>query len=327
LLTIDLQSPWIYEVSGLFRFWGTMREINSILVTGATGGFGRAFIAHVLANNMTQRVCAFSRGEHAQADMRAHFNDDPRMRWMIGDVRDKDRLIRAMRGVDLVIHAAALKRIEVGFWNPEEMVKTNIGGALNVVEAARIAGVDRVVSLSTDKACEAISAYGHSKAMMESIMLAANETSGASGPRFSVTRFGNVWASPGSVVPKWAEMIRRGAREVPVSSPLATRFYLTMQEAVELVIGTAAHMQGGELAIPDLPAYQISDLVEAFGVEAKVVGLPKWEKLSEVMREGEPSSDARRLDVDFLRQAIFDATGFNGQCARWAGTQELKHAS
>lgn len=309
-----------------------MREINSILVTGATGGFGRAFVAHLLANDMAQRICIFSRGEHAQADMRAQINDDPRCRWMIGDVRDRDRLIRAMRvdhnrGVDLVIHAAALKRVEVGRWNPEEMVKTNIDGAINVVEAARIAGVDRVVALSTDKACESVSAYGHSKAMMESIVLAANETSGAGGPKFSVTRFGNVWASPGSVVPKWADMIRRGAREVPLSSPLATRFYISMQQAIELVIGCAGHMQGGELAIPTLPAYQMSDLVEAFGVEARIVGLPKWEKLHEVMREGEPSRDAERLDVDFLRQAIFEATGYNGQAARWAGMQELKHAS
>lgn len=304
-----------------------MREIGSILITGGTGGFGRAMSAHLLANEMAQRICIFSRGEHAQADMRAQLNDDPRLRWMIGDVRDRDRLIRAMQGVDLVVHAAALKRIEVGRWNPEEMVKTNIDGALNVVEAARIAHVDRVVALSTDKACESISAYGHSKAMMESIMLAANETSGAAGPKFSVTRFGNVWASPGSVVPKWADMIRRGAREVPVSSPLATRFYISMQQAIELVIGCAAHMHGGELAIPTLPAYSISSLVEAFGVEARVVGLPKWEKLHEVMREGEPSCDAERLDVDFLRQAIFEATGFNGQTARWAGMQELKHAS
>lgn len=304
-----------------------MREINSILVTGATGGFGRAFIAHVLANNMAQRICALSRGEHAQADMRAQLNDDPRMRWMIGDVRDRDRLIRAMQGVDLVIHAAALKRVEVGFWNPEEMVKTNIGGALNVVEAARIANVDRVVALSTDKAAESISAYGHSKAMMESIVLAANETSGARGPKFSVTRFGNVWCSPGSVVPKWVDLIRRGTREVPLSNPLATRFYISMQQAVELVVGCAAHARGGELAIPSMPAYQLSDLVEAFGVEAKVVGLPKWEKLHEVIREGEPSCDAERLSVEFLKQAIFDATGFDGVRARWVGTQELKHAS
>jgi UDP-N-acetylglucosamine 4,6-dehydratase/5-epimerase len=276
---------------------------------------------------MAQRICIFSRGEHSQADMREKLNDDPRCRWFIGDIRDRDRLIRAMCGVDLVIHAAALKRIEVGRWNPEEMVKTNIFGALNVVEAARIAGVDRVVALSTDKACESISAYGHSKAMMESIMLAANETSGARGPRFAVTRFGNVWASPGSVVPKWADMIRRGAREVPVSSPLATRFYISMKQAIELVIGCAAHMQGGELAIPTLPAYSVGDLVEAFGVEARITGLPKWEKLNEVMREGEPSCDAERLDVDFLRQAIFEATGYNGQPARRAGMQELKHAS
>ena len=304
-----------------------MREFPSILITGGTGGFGRALSAHLLANNMAERICILSRGEHAQADMRVQLGDDPRMRWMIGDVRDRDRLIRAMRGVHLVIHAAALKRIEVGRWNPEEMVKTNIVGALNVVEAARIAGVGRVVALSTDKACESISAYGHSKAMMESIMLAANETSGACGPLFAVTRFGNVWCSPGSVVPKWVDLLRRGAREVPLSSPMATRFYITMQQAVDLVIGAAAHMQGGELAIPALPAYRMADLVEAFGVEARVVGLPKWEKLHEVMREGEPSCDAERLDVDFLRRAIFEATGYDGQHARWAAMQELKHAS
>lgn len=287
-----------------------MREIKSVLVTGATGGFGRALARHLLVNNMAERLCLFSRGEHAQADMRASLNDDPRCRWMIGDCRDVDRLIRAMRGVDLVVHAAALKRIEVGRYNPEEMVKTNVLGAINVVEAARIAHVDRVVALSTDKACQPVSAYGHSKAMMESIMLAANDTSGADGPRFAATRFGNVWCSPGSIVPKWVGILRSGGRVLPVRDLEATRFYITMDEAVELVVGTASHMSGGELAIPDLPAYRVGDLVEAFGTQFTHSGLPKWEKQHEVMQEGKPSNLAPRLSVEFLRDAIYRETGY-----------------
>lgn len=277
-----------------------MRGIESVLITGGSGGFGRAFAAHLLANNMAQRICIFSRGEHAQADMREKLGDDPRLRFFVGDIRDIDRLTRAMQGVDLVVHAAALKRVEVGRYNPEEMVKTNVLGAINLVAAARIAHVDRVVALSTDKAFQPCSAYGTSKAMMEQVILAANENSGASGPKFAVTRYGNVFGSPGSILPKWWAMIQAGSACVPVSDPECTRFMMTMDQAVELVVGAAAHIAPGKIAVPKLPAYRVGDLAMALDVEMNIVGLPIWEKLDESMEAGNCSKTAPRLSVDDL---------------------------
>jgi UDP-N-acetylglucosamine 4,6-dehydratase len=273
----------------------------SYLVTGATGSFGNAFVRRLLETNASDRICIFSRGEHAQASMRTALKDDPRLRWLIGDVRDFQRLKRAMNGVDVVVHAAALKRIEVGFMNPIEMTRTNVDGAVNVIEAAQDAGVKKVVALSSDKAYQPASAYGCSKALAEAIFLAANNTSGANGPRFAACRYGNVFASNGSIVPVWREMIAKGARKVPVTDPEATRFFMLLDEAVDLVLDTIETMEGGELRIPDLPAYRVGDLAEAFGVEMDIKGLPHWEKLHESMCDGQCSKDARRMSVDELR--------------------------
>lgn len=211
-----------------------------------------------------------------------------------------------MRDIDLVVHAAALKRIQTGRYDSEQMALTNVMGTINVVDAARRAGVARIVALSSDKAClpQPGSAYGQSKALMETIVLTANESGGGYPPITACTRFGNLWCSPGSVVPKWAAMIRGGAKKVPLTNPDATRFYITMDEAVRLVAGTAFHMRGGEIALPDLPAYRVGDLAEAFGVEAEVIGMPTFEKMHEMMREGVTSNEAPRLSVDFLKDAI-----------------------
>lgn len=279
-------------------------HIPSILVTGATGSFGRAFCRFLLQNNLAQRVCVLSRGEHTQAAMRAELKDDPRLRFFIGDIRDQPRLVRAMQGVDLVVHAAALKRIEVGRYNPEEMVKTNVLGAINVVEAARLTGVRKVVALSSDKAFQPVSAYGTSKLLMEQIILAANETSGDHGPIFVVTRYGNVWGSAGSVLPRWAEMIAAGAVSVPVTDPECTRFMMTMSEAVELVMGAAVHGKRGDIAIPTLPAYRLGDLAEALGMHMTITGLPAHEKLHESMDFTRSSSAAQRMTVEELRHHI-----------------------
>lgn len=287
-------------------------KIPNILVTGATGSFGRAFCRFLLQHNLAERICVFSRGEHAQAAMRVDLQDDPRLRFFIGDIRDCTRLVRAMQGVDLVVHAAALKRIEVGRYNPEEMVKTNILGALNVVEAARLTGVRKVVALSSDKAFQPVSAYGTSKLMMEQLVLAANEGSGEHGPIFTVTRYGNVWGSAGSVLPRWMEMIRQGATQVPVTDPECTRFMMKMQEAVELVMGAAVWGQRGDIAVPTLPAYRLGDLAEALGVEMRVIGLPRHEKLHESMDHGNSSDEARRLTVPELR----------GYVHQWLGTEQ-----
>jgi UDP-N-acetylglucosamine 4,6-dehydratase len=274
----------------------------SILITGGTGSFGQAFVRRLLADDVTGRICIFSRGEHAQADMRARFNDNPRLRFFIGDVRDRDRLRRAMEGVETVVHAAALKRIEVGHYNPAEMVKTNVMGAINVIEAAQDASVGRVLALSTDKAFQPVSAYGHSKALAECLMLAAN---GGSGPALAVVRYGNIAGSAGSVIPKWRGLLQ-GGDIVQVTDPDCTRFWMTIGEAVDLVLRTLGHMGGGELVVPDLPAYRLGDLAVAMGAEMNVVGLGGWEKRHESLKAGNASDQARRMTVDELRAGLAD---------------------
>lgn len=282
--------------------------MRSYLITGGTGSFGRAFARRLLDAGMSDRVCIYSRGEHAQAEMSEAFGHDERLRFLIGDVRDQQRLKRAMQGVDIVIHAAALKRIEVGQYNPLEMVKTNVDGAINVIEAAQDARcVERVVALSTDKAFQPCSPYGTSKALAESLFLAANNTTGQFGPRFSVTRYGNVWWSNGSVGPRWSQAVGAG-KAITVTDLECTRFYMTMAEAVDLVLMAVKDETGRDLWIPELPAYDLSTLVEAFEPPAvKVTGLPAWEKMHESMSATSCSRDARRMSVGELKNAIAQA--------------------
>ena len=276
----------------------------SYLVTGGTGSFGQAFIKRLLDLKIADRVCVFSRGEHAQAAMRAALNDDPRLRWFIGDVRDKDRLIRACRGVDTLVHAAALKRIEVGAYDPEEMVKTNVLGAMNVIEAALSNRVKKVVYLSTDKAYQPISPYGQTKALAESLFLAANNTQGKTATRFAVTRYGNIWGAAGSVVPKWRALVAEG-KTLQATDLEATRFFMRMDEAVNLVFLAIETMPSLPLIPAALPAYRVGDLVRAFDRgHADVVGLPAWEKLHESMDDGLCSADVRRMTVDELKQEL-----------------------
>lgn len=276
--------------------------MRSVLITGGTGSFGRAFARASL--DQYERVCILSRDEHKQAVMRAELGDHPALRFFIGDVRDYDRLVRAMREVDVVVHAAALKRIEVGHYNPDEMVKTNVMGTMNVVNAAHDAGVQRMVALSTDKACQPISAYGQSKALAESLVLAANNMTGKFGTRYAVTRYGNVAGSAGSVIPIWRKAIAEG-QTIRVTDPDCTRFWMTMAEAVALVDDTINTMAGGELNIPSLPAYRVGDLAEAIGATYIVkTGLPAWEKQHERMRDGESSEHAKRMTINELREAL-----------------------
>lgn len=277
--------------------------MSAVLVTGGTGTFGEAFVKATLAAGI-QRVCVFSRGEHRQAEMRAAV-DDARVRWFIGDVRDQDRLTRAMNGVDWVVHAAALKRIEVCEYDPDEVVKTNVNGALNVIAAATAAGVKKVVALSTDKACDPLNAYGASKLLAEKVFLAANNARGRDGPRFAVTRYGNIAGSAGSVIPKWRALLAAGAKAVPVTDPHATRFWMTIDEAVRLVADTLENMKGGELVIPDwLPAYRVADLAAAMGAKMEITGLPAFEKRHEAMSPGLTSDCAPKLSVAELRQRL-----------------------
>jgi UDP-N-acetylglucosamine 4,6-dehydratase len=275
--------------------------MKNILVTGGSGFFGRGFIRKALDMG-AERVCVFSRGEYAQAQMRQEFDDD-RLRFFVGDVRDRDRLTRAMEGVSLVIHAAALKRVEVGEYDASEMVKTNVLGAMNVIEAATDACVSKVVALSSDKAFAAANCYGATKFTAEKLFLAANNARGKYGPIYAVTRYGNVSGSTGSVIPTWRREKEAG-RPVRLTNPEATRFWMTLDQAVDLVIRTAETMTGGELAIPRLPAYRLGDLAEAMALDFNVTGLGDGEKLHESMTDGESSDRARRMSVPELEEAL-----------------------
>lgn len=279
--------------------------MKSILITGGSGAFGTAFARRLLADPAIERIAIYSRGEYRQAMMAREMADEDagsKLRFMIGDVRDKDRLRRAMRGVDTVVHAAALKRIETANYNPDELVRTNVVGTQNVIDAAMDAGVVTAVFLSTDKAYQPISPYGHSKALAECMFLAANNMRGNRGPRFVVTRYGNVWRSTGSVVPMW-ESILIGDDAVPVTDPECTRFFMTMDEAVDLVL-KAINELPSDVLIPTLPAYRLGDLAEAMGAKMNVRGLPSWEKRHESMGDGNSSDRARRMSVAELREAL-----------------------
>lgn len=280
---------------------------HSVLITGGTGFLGRGLARSLLANSDVDRVRILSRGEHAQALMRQEFQDpEAKLRWFIGDVRERDRLRRAMEGAHLVIHAAALKRVEVGEYNPGEMVRTNVIGSLNVIEAAHDAGVDKVVAVSSDKASAPLNAYGATKLTVEKLMLAANNASGAGGPRFAVVRYGNVAGSTGSVIPIWRDLIRKqgDAPEVPVTDPECTRFWMTLEEACMLILWTADNMIGGELVVPTLPAYKLGTLAEAMGARMRVLGLGAGEKRHESMVSEYESPDFRWISPYLVKGGL-----------------------
>jgi UDP-N-acetylglucosamine 4,6-dehydratase len=261
-------------------------------------------VQHLMRTTAVERVCVYSRSEYAQSLMRARIHDpDQRMRYFIGDVRDVGRLRRAMTGVDLVIHAAALKRVEVGEYDSGEMAMTNVLGTMNVVEAATQAGVGRVIGLSSDKACQPINCYGATKLVGEKLILAAQNSRGQGGPLFAAVRYGNVAGSTGSVIPTWRRALEQDLT-VTMTDHRCTRYWMHVDEAVALVLDTAAAMQGGELVIPSLPAYLLGDLAEALGVRYRETGLPPGEKLHESMRPGETSEDARRMTIGELREEL-----------------------
>ena len=275
------------------------------LITGGSGFLGRGLVDRLLTRPNLDRIYVYSRGEHAQATMREKLYDPhEQVRWMIGDVRDLARLRWAMRGVDVVIHAAALKRIEVGAYAPSEMVQTNILGTMNVIDAAAACGVEKVVGVSSDKAWRPVSPYGLSKAMGEALMLAGSVE--RPGPIFAVCRYGNVAGSTGSVIPRWREILKT-SDTVPVTAPSCTRFWMTREQAVNLVLDTVDNMIGvgaRELHIPSLPAFQLSDLVEAMGAKMKIVGLPLHEKSHEGMSDELRSDTVRLMTVEELKEAL-----------------------
>jgi len=271
------------------------------LITGGTGSFGQAMTKKLLVNG--HDVAVLSRGEHAQHDMaQSLIGFEERVRFFIGDVRDRSRLRRAFDGCDVVLHAAALKRIEVGFYNPSEMVATNVLGAVNVIEACKDAGVGRCVFLSTDKAWQPVSAYGYSKALAETLFLNAYQK--GTGTEFVATRYGNVWKSAGSVVPKWLSFMDQGIRRLPVTDPDATRFFMTMGEATELVYNASRHPPTGKVVIPHLPAYRLGDVVDALTGEMEIIGMEPWEKKHEGMSAELTSDIVRRMTIEEIRSHL-----------------------
>lgn len=252
----------------------------TILLTGGTGSFGKAFTAAVLKSDV-KKVKIYSRTENLQMQMRKQF-DDPRLRWYIGDVRDKERLSRAMEGCDYVIHAAAMKYVDVCEYDPMECIKTNINGAMNVVNCALDHKVKKVVALSTDKASDPCTLYGASKLVSDKLFINGNVYSNGE-TRMAVVRYGNVWGSSGSIVPKFKELVKNGAEELPITSPAMTRFNITMDQAVDLVMLALREMRGGEIFVPKIKSYRLADLVSAFGKKPKIIGIRGGEKMHEQM--------------------------------------------
>lgn len=257
---------------------------KSILVTGGTGSFGKAFIEFALKNLDPKRIVIFSRDELKQYEARQMFKDDPRLRWFIGDIRDQHRLIRAMHNIDYVVHAAALKQVDTAEYNPFEYVQTNIIGTQNVIEAAIDTGVKKVVALSTDKASSPINLYGATKLAADKLCQSANHYAAGYETRFSVVRYGNVMGSRGSVIPFWKQLATEG-KEIPITDSRMTRFWITLPQAVKFVIESFDLMQGGEVFVPRIPSMKILDLAEAVAPGAKTheIGIRPGEKLHEEM--------------------------------------------
>ncbi len=265
---------------------------SSVLITGGTGSLGKALIKYLLENTNVRRIAIFSRDELKQHNLRNDIGEDERLRWFIGDIRDLERLKRALHGVDFLIHAAALKQVDTGEYNPMEFIKTNVLGSQNVIEASIEAGVKKVVALSTDKASSPINLYGATKLTADKLFVAANNYSHSYGTTFSVVRYGNVMGSRGSVVPFWKSLANAG-QPLPITDLRMTRFWISIEQAVKFVMDSLEIMQGGELYVPRIPSMRIVDLASAVAPNAplKEVGMRPGEKLHEEMIS---SDDSRR---------------------------------
>src|SRR6266508_978612 len=270
---------------------------KAVLITGGTGSFGRKFLEIVLREYPVARLVVYSRDELKQEEMRTHCGlVDPRLRYFIGDVRDRERLYRAMSGIDVVIHAAALKQVPALEYNPMEAVKTNIDGAENVINAAIDSGVKKVLALSTDKAVNPINLYGATKLVAEKLFVQANSYSGAGPTRFSSVRYGNIGGSRGSVIPIFLEQRRTG--RVTVTDSRMTIFWITLEQGARFVIRCIEQMSGGEVFVPKLPSMSIMDLAEAMapGCETKAIGIRSGEKVHEVLVSEDEARHTLELD-------------------------------
>ena len=279
---------------------------RSILVTGGTGSFGQRFVRMVVERYMPRRLVVFSRDEQKQYEMAAEFEGRP-LRFFIGDVRDPDRLEMAMRDIDYVVHAAALKHISAAEYNPFECIKTNVNGAENVVRAALRNEVKRVIALSTDKAVNPINLYGASKLASDKIFIAANNLSGTAATRFSVARYGNVLGSRGSVVQQFERLLREGADDLPITDERMTRFWITVGQGVEFVLSSLAMMHGGEIFVPKIPSMKIVDLARCMAPDLplRVIGIRPGEKLHEVLVTADDARTTIELDDRYIVEPAF----------------------
>lgn len=277
---------------------------KSILVTGGTGSFGKKFIETVLQLHKPKRIIVFSRDELKQFEMAQQFNDQ-RIRFFIGDVRDKDRLYRAFDGVDLIVHAAALKQVPAAEYNPFEAIKTNILGANNIIEAAIDRGVQQLIALSTDKAANPINLYGATKLCSDKLFTAANSYAGAKKISFAVVRYGNVVGSRGSVVPYFKKLRKTG--KLPITDDRMTRFWITLDQGVRFVMDCFNRMKGGEIFVPKIPSMKVTDLAKALAPECQVelIGIRPGEKLHEVMITEDDARRTLEYDRYYLIQPEF----------------------
>ncbi|EIW90277.1 polysaccharide biosynthesis protein [Alishewanella agri BL06] len=278
-----------------------MFDGKTILITGGTGSFGHKYTQTLLTRYKPKKIIIFSRDELKQYEMQQKFNQSC-MRYFIGDVRDEYRLVRAMHGVDYVIHAAALKQVPAAEYNPTECIRTNINGAENVINAAIETNVEKVIALSTDKAANPVNLYGATKLASDKLFIAANNMTGGSRPRFSVVRYGNVVGSRGSVVPFFEQLIKSGSDHIPITHPEMTRFWISLQQGVDFVLKNFERMLGGEIFVPKIPSIRIVDLATAMAphLPQKVIGIRPGEKLHEMMCPGDMSYHTYEFSDHFV---------------------------
>ena len=280
-----------------------MLNNKTILITGGTGSFGKAFTRYILANYDPKKIIIYSRDEYKQFIMQNEFKEHAKkLRFFIGDVRDKDRLYRAFKGVDYVIHAAALKQVPACEYNPNEAIKTNINGAMNIIDAALDNGVKKVVALSTDKAVNPVNLYGGTKLVSDKLFIAANAYAGLNDINFSIVRYGNVAGSRGSIIPFFNKIIKNGGKELPITDYRMTRFWISLEEGVKLVIKALEEANGGETFISKIPSFKITDLAKAMlpDCEMPEVGIRPGEKLHEIMVTTEDSYTTYEYDKHFI---------------------------
>lgn len=278
---------------------------QTLLITGGTGSFGRALAKHVLQENVCRKVIIFSRDEWKQWEMRRNHPifDHPKIRYFLGDVRDASRLARAFHEVDLIVHAAALKQVPAAEYNPSEFIHTNVNGAMNIINAAIDCRVKKVIALSTDKAVNPVNLYGATKLCSDKLFVAGNAYVGARGyPKFAVVRYGNVAGSRGSIIPFWQKLIDQGVHALPITDQRMTRFWITLNQAVQFVRNCFSQIEGGEIFVPKIPSIKIMDLAEAMAPQLpkEICGIRPGEKLNELMISVDDSRHTIEFDQHYV---------------------------